>query len=60
MDTLGSLSDYYEDVTDSSLSSATELIQPAVILILAGLAGLVGFVAVAVMTGIYSTLEQVG
>lgn len=57
MDTLGSLSDYYEDVTDSSLSSATELIQPAVILILAGL---VGFVAVAVMTGIYSTLEQVG
>ena len=57
VDTLGSLSDYYEDVTDSSLSSATELIQPAVILILAGL---VGFVAVAVMTGIYSTLEQVG
>ena len=56
-DALGGIAEYYEDVTDRALSGATELIQPAVILIVAAV---VGFVAVAVISGIYSTLGSVG
>ena len=56
-DALASLADYYEDVTDRAVSGATELIQPAVILVVAGV---VGFVAVAVISGIYSSLGSVG
>ena len=55
-DTLGGLAEYYEDVTERAVSGATELIQPAVILIVAAV---VGFVAVAVISGIYSTLGSV-
>jgi type IV pilus assembly protein PilC len=54
---LSGLAEYYEDVTDRAVSGATELIQPAVILIVAGI---VGFVAIAVISGIYSTLGSVG
>lgn len=53
---LAGLAEYYEDVTDRAVSGATELIQPAVIL---AVAGLVGFVAVAVVAGIYSTLGAI-
>ena len=56
-DTLSGLAEYYEDLTDRAVSGATDLIQPAVILIVAGI---VGFVAVAVISGIYSTLGSVG
>ena len=56
-DNLAGLADYYEDVTERSVSGATELIQPAIILVVATL---VGFVAVAVVSGIYSTLGSVG
>ena len=52
-DSLGGLAEYYEDVTERSVSGATELIQPAVII---GVAAVVGFVAIAVISGIYSTL----
>jgi type IV pilus assembly protein PilC len=53
---LHSLAEYYEQETSRAVSGATELIQPAVIL---GVGGLVGFVAVAVIAGIYSTLGSV-
>ena len=56
-DTLSGLAGYYEEVTDRSLSGATELIQPAIILLVSGL---VGFVAIAIISGIYSTLGSVG
>ena len=56
-DTLDGLADYYEDVTERAVSGATELIQPAIILIVAGV---VGFIAIAVISGIYSTLGSVG
>ena len=52
-DSLGGLAEYYEDVTERSVSGLTELIQPAVII---AVAGVVGFVAIAVISGIYSTL----
>lgn len=55
-DTLSSLSDYYQEQTERSVSSATELIQPMVILLVAGF---VGFIAIAVISGIYSTLGSV-
>ena len=56
VDTLSGLSDFYEDVTDRTVSGATELIQPAIIILVAGM---VGFVAIAVISGIYSTLGSV-
>ncbi len=56
-DTLTGLAQYYEEVTDRSLSGATELIQPAIILLVSGL---VGFVAIAIISGIYSTLGTIG
>ena len=55
-DSLANLAEYYEDVTDRSVSGATELIQPAIIVVVAGV---VGFVAIAVISGIYSTLGSV-
>jgi len=55
--TLTGLSEYYEDVTERTLSGATELIQPAVIMVVAGI---VGFVAIAIVSGIYSTMGSVG
>ena len=55
-DTLDGLSSYYEDLTETAVSNTTELIQPIVIL---GVASLVGFIAVAVIQGIYSTLGAV-
>ncbi len=55
-DTLAGIAEYYRDRTDRALSGATELIQPAIILLVAGL---VGFVAVAVVTGIYSTIGAI-
>jgi type IV pilus assembly protein PilC len=53
---LHALAEYYEQETSRAVSGATELIQPAVIL---GVGGLVGFVAVAVIAGIYSTIGSV-
>ncbi len=57
VDTLAGIAEYYEDLTDRAVSGATELIQPGVIIFVAGI---VGFVAVAVISGIYSTLGNVG
>ncbi len=56
VDTLNGLAEYYEDVTEIAVGSAMELIQPAIILMVAGF---VGFVAVAVISGIYTTLGTV-
>jgi len=53
---LQSLAEYYEQETTRAVSGATELIQPAVIVMVGGL---VGFVAVAVIAGIYSTIGSV-
>ncbi len=55
-DTLTGLADYYEEETERAVTWATELIQPTVIMILSGL---VGFVAVAIVAGIYATLGNV-
>ena len=55
-DTLQGLADYYEQQTENSVAGATELIQPVVTLVVAGV---VGFVAVAIISGIYSTLSSV-
>ena len=55
-DTLQGLADYYEQQTENSVAGATEMIQPVVTLLVAGV---VGFVAVAVISGIYSTLSAV-
>ncbi|MBM3934153.1 MAG: type II secretion system F family protein [SAR202 cluster bacterium] len=56
VETLNGLAEYYEDVTELAVGSAMELIQPAIIRMIAGL---VGFVAVAVISGIYTTLGTV-
>ena len=53
---LRGLADYYEQESVRSISGATELIQPVVIIVVAGL---VGFVATAVMSGIYSALNSI-
>jgi len=53
---LHGLADYYEQEATRAVNAATELIQPAVILIVAGL---VGFVATAVISGIYSAIGTV-
>lgn len=55
-DTLAGVAEYYENETEKSVASATELIQPAIILIVAGV---VGFVAVGIISGIYSSLGAV-
>ena len=53
---LEGLSEYYEQESHKAIARATELIQPAVIILVAGL---VGFVATAVMSGIYSSLNSI-
>ena len=53
---LRGLAEYYEQESVRSISGATELIQPAVIIVVAGL---VGFVATAVISGIYSALNSI-
>ena len=55
-ETLDGLSTYYEDLTETAVSNTTELIQPIVIL---AVASVIGFIAVAVIQGIYSTLGAV-
>ena len=55
-DTMSGLAEYYEDVTKRAAGGITELIQPAIILFVAGM---VGFVAVATISGIYSALGAV-
>jgi len=55
-DALHGLADYYEQEATKAVSAATELIQPVVIIIVALL---VGFVAVAVISGIYSAIGTV-
>ena len=55
-DTMSGLAEYYEDVTKRAAGGITELIQPAIILFVAGM---VGFVAVAIISGIYSALGAV-
>lgn len=54
--TLRALADYYEQETTRAVGAATELIQPAVMLFVAGF---VGFVAVAMISGIYSTIGSI-
>ena len=56
VDTLRGLAAYYEQQTERALGMAMEMIQPLIITIVAGL---VGFVAVAVIAGIYSTLATI-
>jgi len=53
---LDNMAEYYEQEATRTVSGATELIQPAVILLVAGM---VGFVAVAVVGGVYSALSSV-
>lgn len=55
-DALHGLADYYEQEATKAVSAATELIQPVVIIMVALL---VGFVAVAVISGIYSAIGTV-
>ena len=55
-ETLGGLADFYQQESERSVSAVTELIQPAIILFVALL---VGFISVAVISGIYSTLGSV-
>ncbi len=55
-ETLGGLAEFYQQESERSIAAATELIQPAIILLVAIV---VGFVAVAVLSGIYSTLGSV-
>jgi type IV pilus assembly protein PilC len=55
-DALNGLTTYYEQESARAISSATELIQPAVILLVSLL---VGFVATAVISGIYSALNSI-
>ena len=53
---LHGLADYYEQESAKTINSALELIQPLVIILVAGL---VGFVDTAVMSGIYSALDSI-
>ncbi|MCH7712395.1 MAG: type II secretion system F family protein [Chloroflexi bacterium] len=53
---LSGLAEYYEQEAAKAVSTATELIQPAVILLVAGL---VGFVGTAVISGIYSAISSI-
>ena len=55
-DTLGGLASYYEMETERAIGIAVELVQPTVIM---AVAGLVGFVAIAVVSGVYSTLQNI-
>ena len=55
-ETLQGLADFYEQEATRAVNAATELIQPAVIIVVALL---VGFVATAVISGIYSAIGTV-
>jgi len=55
-ETLHGLADFYEQEATRAVSTATEMIQPVVIILVAVL---VGFVAIAVISGIYSTIGTV-
>ncbi len=55
-DTMSGLAEYYEDVTRRAAGGITELVQPVIILFVASV---VGFVAVAIISGIYSALGSV-
>ena len=54
-ETLDSLAEYYEQEVTRSVGWMTELMQPAIILVIAGM---VGFVGVAMFQGIYSTVSS--
>ena len=56
VDTLHGLSSYFEQQSEKAIGLAMEMIQPLVITLVAAL---VGFVAVAVISGIYSTLNSI-
>ena len=56
VDTLRGLSEYYEQQTERAVSGLTELIQPALTLVIAVF---VGFIAVATIAGIYSTMTAI-
>ena len=56
-ETMSGLAEYYEDVANNAATGIADLIQPLVIIIVAAI---VGFVAAAVVSGIYSTLGAVG
>ena len=51
-----SLAEYYEKELDRAVGQAVEMIQPVVTLLVAVF---VGFVAVAVLSGVYSTLGSI-
>lgn len=53
---LRSLAEYFEQEAAKAAGAATELIQPAIMVLVAGA---VGFVAVAVISGVYSTVGAV-
>ena len=55
-ETLEGLANYYEKQTEESVTVATELIQPVVTMIVAGI---VAFIAIAVVGGVYSTLGSI-
>ncbi len=55
-ETLGGLAQYYRTEAERSIDSATQLIQPILIMVVAAI---VGFVAIAVVSGIYSTLTSI-
>ena len=55
-ETLEGLAEYYEKQTEESVTVATELIQPAVTMVVAGI---VAFIAIAVVGGVYSTLGSI-
>ena len=55
-ESLSNLADYYEQESARTVNSATELIQPAVIMLVALL---VGFVATAVVSGVYAALDSI-
>ena len=50
------LANYYEQETDRSINRATELIEPVMIL---GAGGLVGFIAISVITPMYGIIHQI-
>ena len=50
------LANYYEQETDRAINRATELIEPVMIL---GAGGLVGFIAVSIITPMYGIINQI-
>ena len=56
-ETMSGLAEYYEDVANNAATGIADLIQPLIIIVVAGI---VGFVAAAIVSGIYSTLGAVG